>query len=185
MSDRLKPSEELNPESRAVVQKLVAKYRREYKRVWRSSDKLAKRYTGRNLSEFTNADELQAKLKRAQDTIKTMEKQSDALKFFEPAVERMLATQTPMPMPDFLVKELLHSMDEWQSTTVAELYNAEGNRLEGVDHKLAKTGYIARVFQGEQIALLSSFGETDPKTGIVKPTEHATSHTLIPFSLIK
>lgn len=155
---------------------------KKYQKIWKDANALTALYQSIDLTKFPHAKQLQEDLEHAQKTIIEMEDRAFIVKEFKAAVSNIFATQTEIPLPPFLIPELLAIEDKDLERVVAESYDADGTKLVGYGNGVPKTGYIARVFSGDQFALKIEYGYKENEKFI--PTAEPTTITLIPTKLL-
>lgn len=182
MTENRTVPEQPNNKTARFLDDLTSSLVKNYQKRWKDANALTTLYQGRDLSKFPNAKQLEENLEHAQKTIVEMEERAFIVKEFKAAVSNMLATQTKIPMPTFLISELLTVEDKDIERVVTEFYDTDGTKLAGYGEGIPKTGYIARVFSGDQFALKAEYGFKENEKLI--PTAEPTTITLIPTKLL-
>ena len=182
MAENRTVPEQPNNKTATFLDNFTSSLVKNYQKRWKDANALTTLYQGRDLSKFPNTKQLEENLEHAQKTIVEMEERAFIVKEFKAAVSNMLATQTEIPLPTFLISELLTIEDKDLERVVTESYDADGTKLIGYSEDIPKTGYIARVFSGDQFALKAEYGYKEKEKII--PTTKPTTITLIPTKLL-
>ncbi len=176
--DLIGNSEQMNQQTRGFLDNFTSALIQNYQKRWQTSHKLIELYEGRDLSQFPNADQLRENLNRAKVDVQKMEEQAEIVKKFGPVVEEMIKNRQELNLPYFLITELLTISPKEVTDVVSNIFDKDGQKIDGLGENTEKTGYIARVFTGKQVALKAKFG-TDGKSTIV-----STEITLTLYSLL-
>lgn len=174
--------EQPNNKTAAFLDNFTSGLIKNYQKRWKDANALTTLYQSKDLSEFPHAKQLKENLEHAQKTIVEMEERASIVKKFKSAVSNMFETQTEIPLPPFLMHELLKIEDKDLERVIAESYDTDGTKLVGYGEGVPKTGYIAKVFSGDQIALKLEYGYKENEKLI--PTIKPTTITLIPTKLL-
>ncbi|MDP3917574.1 MAG: hypothetical protein Q8Q30_00140 [Candidatus Woesebacteria bacterium] len=174
--------EQPNNKTASFLDNFTSSLIKKYQKKWKDANALTTLYQSKDLTKFPHAKQLQEDLEHAQKTIIEMEERAFIVKEFKSAVSNMFEIQTEIPLPPFLIPELLTIEDKDLERVVAESYDADGTKLMGYGEGVPKTGYIAKVFSGDQFALKLEYGYREKEKFI--PTIKPTTITLIPTKLL-